>query len=234
MTHKPFGRHDLNDDEELRRPKPETLDEELPAVKAKVLRDENYVVIGDDEGFVPIGEAIRHILRFIGDDPDRQGLKETPNRVVASWQELFSGYKANVAELFKTFDAGSCDEMVICKDLEFYSTCEHHMLPFYGVAHIGYLPGSKVIGLSKLARILEVFARRLQIQERIGTDVTKAINEGLEGVRGAACVIEAKHMCMTCRGVNKQNSVMITSSLTGAFKESPATRSEFLSLIGKG
>lgn len=175
-------------------------------------------------------DAIKVLLRYIGDDPDREGLKETPQRMVRSWGELFSGYNQNVVDVFKTFEDGACDELVLLKRVEFYSTCEHHWLPFSGMAHIAYLPNKKIIGLSKLARILEVYARRLQVQERLTVQVTEALDTYLEP-RGSACVIEASHACMTCRGVNKQNAVMVTSSLTGAFREDPVARAELFQLI---
>lgn len=174
-------------------------------------------------------ENIKRILQFIGENPEREGLKETPHRVVKSYGELFGGYKLEVADVLKTFDDGACDEMVICQDIEFYSTCEHHMQPFFGKAHVAYIPNKKVIGVSKLARILDIYARRLQIQERLTTDVTTALMEHLQP-KGAACIIEAKHFCMVCRGVKKQNSIMKTSSLTGVFRE-PAVRQELLHLL---
>ncbi len=176
------------------------------------------------------GDAIKVLLRYIGDDPDREGLQETPARMIRSWGELFSGYHQNVADVFKTFEDGACDELVLLKRVEFYSTCEHHWLPFSGMAHIAYLPDKKIIGLSKLARVLEVFARRLQVQERLTVQVTEALDTYLKP-KGSACVIEASHACMTCRGVNKQNAVMITSSLTGDFREDPVARAELFQLI---
>jgi len=172
--------------------------------------------------------GIHRMLKHIGEDPEREGLKETPDRVIKSWNELYSGYSRDVAELMKTFKEGACDEMVILRDIEFFSFCEHHMLPFFGKASIAYIPNGKVIGVSKLARLLELFSRRLQIQERIGQQITEALMEHLE-CKGAGCLLEAKHFCMVCRGVQKQNSVMITSDLKGCFKE-PATRAEFLHL----
>lgn len=178
-------------------------------------------------------KAIYELLRSIGDNPDREGLRETPERVVKSWQELYAGYTMHEKDVFKVFEDGACDEMVLLKDIEFFSTCEHHMLPFFGTAHIAYIPNGKVIGVSKLARLLEVFSRRLQIQERIGQQVTAALDQYLEP-KGSACVLQAKHLCMTCRGVAKQNSVMVTSSLTGGFKSNPAGRAELMALIGKG
>ncbi len=179
---------------------------------------------------VTIADSVRHMLAYIGEDPDREGLLETPKRVVASWEQIFSGYRLNPADVMKTFSEGACDEMVVLKDIEFYSTCEHHMQPFFGKAHIAYLPDNKVIGLSKLARLLDICSRRLQIQERLTSDVTKLLDEHLQP-KGSACVVEAKHFCMMCRGVGKQNSVMVTSSLTGAFKTDSTVRAEFLQLV---
>lgn len=175
-------------------------------------------------------EAIKNLIRFIGDDPERPGLKETPRRIIESWYEIFSGYSTEeyLAYIFKTFEKDGCNEMVVLKDIEFYSTCEHHMIPFYGVAHIGYIPYEKIIGISKLARVLEVFSRRLQIQERICTQVADAIMKYLDPV-GCGCIIEAKHLCMCARGVNKQHSVMVTSALKGSFTN-PEVRAEFLNL----
>jgi GTP cyclohydrolase I len=188
-----------------------------------------YEYLGDS--LHSIGDSIRHMITFIGDDPNREGLKETPNRIVGSWTELYSGYNQEVEDLFTIFEDGACDEMVLLKDIEFFSTCEHHMLPFFGTAHIAYIPNGKVIGISKLARVLEVYSRRLQIQERIGQQVTAALDEYLDP-KGSACILSAKHLCMTCRGVNKQNSVMVTSSLTRGFKLNPAARAELMALIG--
>lgn len=180
---------------------------------------------------MPLGLCIEHIIKAIGDDPVREGLLETPRRVVASWGQLYSGYKQNPEDVFKVFADGACDEMVLLRNIEFFSTCEHHMLPFIGVAHIAYVPNGKVIGVSKLARLLDVFARRLQIQERIGLQVTGALDMHLQP-KGAACILRARHLCMACRGVNKQNADMVTSSITGILKTSPAARAELLSLIG--
>lgn len=177
-------------------------------------------------------KLIEGILTLIGEDPNREGLRETPRRVLKSYGEIFGGYKQDPAEVMKCFDDGACDEMVVLRDIEFYSNCEHHMQPFFGKAHIAYLPDKRVLGVSKLARLLDIYARRLQIQERLTTQVSQALMTHLQP-RGAACVIEAKHFCMVCRGVGKQNSTMITSSLLGAFKDDPATRAEFMSMIGK-
>lgn len=173
--------------------------------------------------------VVRDLLFHIGENPDREGLLETPARVAKSWDELFAGYKQDPAEVMKTFEDGACDEMVLLKDIEFYSMCEHHMLPFFGKAHVAYIPHGKVIGISKLARVLEIYSRRLQIQERLCQQVTQALAQHLQP-KGAACVIEAQHFCMVCRGVNKQNSTMVTSSLWGAFRD-PEPRAELFSLI---
>ncbi len=173
---------------------------------------------------------IEAILRYIGEDPTREGLLDTPMRVVRSWEHLFSGYGQDPAAVLKSFEDGACDEMVILRDCEFYSTCEHHMLPFYGKAHIGYLPNGRVVGVSKLARLLEIYSRRLQIQERIGQQVTDVLMSELK-VKGCGCVLEATHLCMTCRGVQKQNSIMVTSSMRGSFLMHPPVRAEFLQMI---
>lgn len=173
--------------------------------------------------------AIRLLLQYIGEDPDREGLQETPDRVVRSYAELFAGYKQDPADVFKVFDGESYDEIVLLRNIEVASTCEHHMIPFLGTAHVAYLPDKKVIGLSKLARLVDIFARRLQIQERLTMQITQALEEHLQP-RGAACIIQAKHLCISCRGVGKQHSEMVTSSLTGVFKNQE-TRSELLRLI---
>jgi len=183
-----------------------------------------------DQGEIGPTENIRRVLQYIGEDPNREGLLETPERVVRSWDQLYGGYHQKAEDVLKVFEDDSSDEMVLLKDVEFYSTCEHHMLPFFGKAHIAYLPNGKVVGISKLARILEVYSRRLQIQERLCQQITGAIMDCLQP-RGAACVLEAKHFCMTSRGVEKQESKMVTSSLVGAFKEDATTRSELFSLI---
>ena len=174
-------------------------------------------------------ENIRRIIEYIGEDPKREGLKETPERVIKSYEKLFGGYKQKPSDVLKTFK-DSCDEMVLVKNIEFFSTCEHHMLPFYGKAHIAYIPNGQVIGVSKLARVLEIYSRRLQMQERLCQQITSAL-EALLAPLGVACVLEAQHLCMVCRGVEKQNSVMVTSSLTGVFKTESVVRAEFMSMI---
>lgn len=176
-------------------------------------------------------DTVVRMLEHIGEDPKREGLLETPARVVKSWKALFGGYGMDPAGVFKTFSEGACDEMVLLRDVEFYSTCEHHIIPFHGTASIAYIPNKKVIGVSKLVRLLEVYARRLQIQERLCQQVTAALDQYLQPL-GSACILNAQHMCMTARGVQKQGSRMVTSSLTGVFKTNPQTRAEFLQLVG--
>ena len=175
-------------------------------------------------------KLVTRLVQYIGEDPNREGLQETPKRVIKSFKRLYGGYHQDPVEVMKTFTEDACDEMVVLKDITIHSTCEHHMLPFSGVAHIGYIPNGRVIGVSKLARLLDIFARRLQIQERIGEQVTSALMEHLQPL-GAVCVIEARHSCMTARGVEQQTTTMITSSLKGALKDKPEARAEFMQLI---
>jgi len=176
-------------------------------------------------------ESVIHQLRLAGENPEREGLLRTPERVAESMDFLTSGYASNPMTVLNEalFDAVS-DEMVIVKDIDFYSLCEHHMLPFFGKCHIAYIPRKKVIGLSKLPRLVDVYARRLQIQERmtyeIATTVKKLIN-----AQGVGVVIEAQHLCMMMRGVEKQNSFAVTSTMLGTFRKDPRTRSEFLELL---
>ena len=176
-------------------------------------------------------DTVARMLEHLGEDPRREGLVETPARVVKSWKALFGGYSLDPASVFKTFEEGACDEMVLLKNIEFYSFCEHHLIPFHGTASIAYIPDKKVIGVSKLVRLLEVYARRLQIQERLCQQVTAALDQYLQPL-GSACILNAQHMCMTARGVQKQGSRMVTSSLSGVFKTNPQTRAEFLQLAG--
>jgi GTP cyclohydrolase I len=161
----------------------------------------------------------------------REGIEETPRRVVKSWRELYAGYAQDPAKILsKTFAAEGYDEVIICRDIEMYSLCEHHLLPFYGKAHVGYIPGERVVGLSKLARLVDCYSRRLQIQERLTTQIADAIVKYLDP-KGVAVTIESKHMCMSCRGINKQSSFMVTNSLRGVFREDAAARAEYLKLI---
>jgi len=175
---------------------------------------------------------VRALLNAIGDKPAREGLRDTPPRVVKSWEQIYGGYATDPADLITTFsEVDGYDQIIVLRNIEFYSTCEHHMLPFTGYGHVAYLPDKKVIGISKLARLLDCFARRLQIQERIGQQVTNALEEHLKP-KGTACILVAKHHCMSCRGVQKQNSEMVTSSLTGLFRE-PQVKNELFSLVGQ-
>ncbi len=176
--------------------------------------------------------AVRTILAYAGDDPQREGLLGTPDRVVRAFDEHFGGYaKDPIAILQRTFEeVAGYDEIVLLKDIPFVSHCEHHMAPIVGHAHVGYLPDRRVVGISKLARVVDVFARRLQIQEKMTAEIAGAIDEVLKP-RGVGVVIEAAHHCMTTRGVNKQGVTMTTSTLLGAFRNDPDTRREFLALI---
>jgi GTP cyclohydrolase I len=181
-----------------------------------------------------IEDAVIRMLEFIGEDPNREGLAETPKRVVRAWEEIYAGYNKDPKEIVKTFATDGYDQLVLIKDIEVYSMCEHHMLPFIGKAHVAYIPNGSLIGSSKLARLVEIYARRLQIQERLAHQVTEALVEMIKPV-GAACIIEAEHLCMRMRGISKQNSIMITSSLVGRFLEDTdmgrAARAELMGLI---
>jgi len=177
-----------------------------------------------------VQENIVRQIEYIGEDPNREGLLETPNRVVRSWQELFAGYDQKLADVLKVFDSDGYNQIVLLKDIEMYSMCEHHMLPFFGKAHVAYIPDGKIIGISKLARLVDIYARRLQTQERIGEQVTCALMDSLRPL-GAACIIEATHMCMRMRGISKQQSTMVTSSLRGVFFENSKARAELMSLL---
>jgi len=174
-------------------------------------------------------DTIVRMLEFIGEDPRREGLRETPARVVRSWAELFAGYGQDPAAIMKVFEDGACNEMVVLRDIDFYSTCEHHLLPFYGRAHVAYIPNGKVIGLSKIARLVEIYARRLQIQEKMTGEVADAMCDYLDP-KGVAVVVEGRHLCMCSRGIQKLNGIMTTSALRGSFTE-PQVRAEFQALI---
>jgi GTP cyclohydrolase IA len=176
--------------------------------------------------------AVRTLMRWAGDDPSREGLLETPNRVVRAYEEFFAGYDADPADMLsRTFDeTDGYDEMVLLRNVTFESHCEHHMVPIIGVAHVAYIPEHRVVGISKLARVVEAFAKRLQIQERLTTQIANTIEAILQPI-GVGVVIEAQHQCMTSRGVHKPGVSMVTSCLLGAFRDNPATRSEFLSAL---
>ena len=176
---------------------------------------------------------VSDLLKEIGEDSEREGLIKTPHRVAKSWMTFAQGYKQTPEEVVgdAVFNE-KCDEIVAVKDIDFFSLCEHHLLPFKGVAHVGYLPKEKIIGLSKIPRIVDIYARRLQVQERLTQQVADALQDVLSP-NGVAVVIEAEHLCMQMRGVEKKSSFMITSAVRGAFRENNKTREEFLSIIGK-
>ncbi len=178
-------------------------------------------------------EYFKKIIESIGEDVNREGLRDTPKRAAKAFKFLNNGYEKTLEEVLNgaIFQADT-EDMVIVKDIELYSLCEHHLLPFIGKCHIGYLPQGKVLGLSKLARIVDMYGRRLQIQEQLTRQIATAVETAV-GARGVAVVIEAKHLCMMMRGVEKQNSVMTTSVMTGIFREEISTRSEFLNLINR-
>ncbi|MEM9188349.1 MAG: GTP cyclohydrolase I FolE [Myxococcota bacterium] len=178
--------------------------------------------------------AVRTLLRWAGDNPNREGLLGTPGRVVRAYEEFFAGYAEDPVEILnRTFEeTGGYDELVVLRGIRLESHCEHHMVPIVGVAHVAYLPNSRVVGISKLARVVDAYAKRLQIQEKLTAEIANAIDSVLEP-RGVAVVIEAAHQCMTTRGVHKPGVDMVTSRMLGVFRENPETRREFLSLIGK-
>jgi GTP cyclohydrolase IA len=178
-------------------------------------------------------EAIRTLIRWAGDDPEREGLQDTPKRVADSFGEFFSGYAIDPVQLLaRTFEeVEGYDEIVLLRDIRLESHCEHHMVPIIGRAHVGYLPGRRVVGISKLARVVDAYARRLQIQEKLTAQIANTINEVLEP-RGVAVIIEAGHQCMTTRGVHKSGVSMVTSRMLGAFRDDPTTRRELLAMIG--
>jgi GTP cyclohydrolase I len=176
---------------------------------------------------------VRAILAAIGEDPDREGLGKTPERVERAFRFLTKGYHEDVRALLNSaLFTVSYDEMVVVKDIEVYSLCEHHLLPFFGKAHVAYIPKDKVVGLSKIPRLVDAFARRLQVQERLTVEIAHALQDAIHP-RGVGVVIEAMHLCMIMRGVEKQNSVAVTSCMLGGFRDQPQTREEFLSLIKK-
>jgi len=188
-----------------------------------------------------MGETMQHLIREmlieLGENPDRVGLKETPHRVEQAWRFMMRGYSQNADALlnnalFDVQDDVQYDEMVVVSNIDFFSMCEHHMLPFFGKVHIGYLPNKKVIGVSKVARLVEMFSRRLQVQERLTAQIAKTLQANVKP-QGVGVVVEAQHMCMMMRGVEKQNSSMTTSSMLGTFRSSAETRAEFLELISK-
>ena len=181
-----------------------------------------------------IEKLVEQLLKELGEDPDREGLRRTPERVAKAMEYLTSGYKKNVDEILNdALFVEEYDEMVVVKDIDMASLCEHHLLPFIGKAHIAYMPHRKIVGLSKIPRLVEMFSRRLQVQERLTTQIATTLNEALQP-RGVAVVIEAVHLCMLMRGVEKQNSKAVTSAMLGGFRDRPETRAEFMELIKAG
>jgi len=204
-------------------------------------KGKNYIALGVSNDWIeffwereakeqPAEDAVIRLIEMVGEDPNREGLQETPKRVMKSYETLFSGYKQTPEDIIKTFDGDGYDQIVLLKDIEMYSMCEHHLLPFVGKAHVAYIPGDRLVGISKLARLVEIYSRRMQIQERIGEQVTSALMKYLNPI-GAACIIEATHLCMRMRGVQKQNSTMVTSSLKGVFLDELSPRNELMRLI---
>jgi GTP cyclohydrolase I len=179
-------------------------------------------------------DAVRTLIRWAGDDPGREGLRDTPARVARAYEEFFAGYEQDPTEVLKrTFsEVEGYDEMIVMSDIRFESHCEHHMVPIIGKAHVGYLPDKRVVGISKLARLVEIYARRLQVQEKMTVQIADTLQEILQP-RGVAVVIEAAHQCMTTRGVHKPGVGLITSRMVGAFRDDPSTRREFLAVIGR-
>jgi GTP cyclohydrolase I len=199
------------------------------------IRPQREHAVPPDDSDLPdaVAPLIERLIREVGEDPAREGLLHTPDRVARSLRFLLSGYDRNVADVINgAVFAEPYEEMVLVRDIEVYSLCEHHLLPFFGKAHVAYLPRGRIVGLSKLPRIVEVFARRLQVQERLTTQIAGALDEALAPY-GVAVVIEASHLCMMMRGVEKQNSRTVTSALTGAFQSDPKCRNEFLDLLGR-
>ncbi len=183
------------------------------------------------ENYSKIQDITKSLLEEIGEDPNREGLIKTPARVAKAWDFFSQGYKADIQEIVNDaiFDE-DCSEMVVVRDIEFFSMCEHHMIPFFGRCHVGYLPNNKIIGLSKIPRIVDAFSQRLQVQERLTTQVAETLM-GILDPKGVGVVMEGRHLCMQMRGVEKQNSLATTSAMLGQFRKSAETRSEFLSII---
>jgi GTP cyclohydrolase I len=192
------------------------------------------IIIPDTKGEETIADLVRKMLALIGEDPNREGLRRTPERFEKAFRYLTSGYRQDPEKLLNGAMFSVCyDNMVVVKDIELYSLCEHHLLPFFGKCHVAYIPNKKVVGLSKIARLVNMYARRLQIQERLTSQIAQAIQENL-APEGVGVVIEARHLCMVMRGVEKQHSAAMTSAMLGAFRENKQTRDEFLSLINHG
>jgi GTP cyclohydrolase I len=196
-----------------------------------MMSETSEILIPDTTGGESIADLVRKMLVQLGEDPNREGLQKTPERFETALRFLTSGYQQEEEKILNGAMFSVCyDEMVVVKDIEIYSLCEHHLLPFFGKCHVAYLPKNKVVGLSKIARLVNMFARRLQIQERLTSQIANAINDHLNP-QGVGVIIEARHLCMVMRGVEKQNSMAVTSAMLGQFRESKQTRDEFLSLV---
>ena len=190
------------------------------------------IILPMEPNLAKIETLVRQLLIELGEDPEREGLKATPSRVAKALSFLTHGYRARLDEVInKALFTQDTSSMVIVKDIEVYSMCEHHMLPFFGRCHIGYIPDGRVFGVSKLARLVDMFARRLQLQERLTEQISQVVMEEV-GAKGVGVMMEARHLCMMMRGVEKQNSTMVTSSVLGVFRDNLATREEFLTLVG--
>lgn len=193
--------------------------------------EREHILVPETPGSESIAELVRRILAQLGEDPSREGLRHTPERFEKALRYLTSGYRQDPEKILNgaLFSVGY-DEMVVVKDIEVYSLCEHHLLPFFGKCHVAYIPNKRVVGLSKIARLVNMYARRLQIQERLTNQIAKTIEERLDP-QGVGVIIEARHLCMVMRGVEKQNSAAVTSAMLGAFRTNKQTRDEFLSLV---
>jgi len=178
-------------------------------------------------------DAVRTLIRWSGDDPSREGLRGTPSRFVRAWEEFFAGYEEDPVDVLqRTFqETGGYDEMVVLRDIQFFSHCEHHIVPIVGKVHVAYLPANRVVGISKLARVVDIFARRMQIQEKLTAEIATTINQVMQP-KGVGVLVEAQHQCMTTRGVQKSEVSMVTSHMLGSFRDDSKMRSEFLSLLG--
>jgi GTP cyclohydrolase IA len=202
---------------------------------AIVTKPTEEILLNEKEVAQPesVASLMRKVIALIGENPEREGLKKTPERYEKALKFLTSGYHQNVDHLLNGATFSVCyDEMVVVKDIEFFSLCEHHLLPFFGKAHVAYLPSKRVIGLSKVARLVNMYARRLQIQERMTNQIARALEEKI-APQGVGVIIEARHLCMQMRGVEKQHGQALTSAMLGAFRENKQTRDEFLALVGK-
>jgi GTP cyclohydrolase IA len=198
------------------------------------MSEASEIIVSETAGSESIADLVRRILVQIGEDPNREGLRRTPERFEKALRYLTSGYRLDPEELLNGAMFSVCyDEMVVVKDIEIYSLCEHHLLPFFGKCHVAYIPDKKVVGLSKIARLVNMYARRLQIQERLTSQIAKTIEEKLSP-QGVGVIIEARHLCMVMRGVEKQHSTAVSSAMLGIFRENKQTRDEFLSLVRGG